>query len=595
MKFKLSSILLTLTAFLLISTRTLAASKSNCLDYYHDQSLIGQFWSPISKTQKTVYLIHATDFPPVDGVLKAGAILPASFSNKNARPLTEVFRTTVHFSLGGLVKSHDEGNWDYAEYVVMIPYESVSHRIVNLSVQDTYVVGDLQLPPGSIVLSKSRSTINRNFGPGVTVIDISKGKKPLSEKVKDVLKNINGVVIETSSEAKQHSGNVIIEGQTYTERKIFELSHLTRSNLSFGNAAFGYKGKAPILIALENISLGLVDAEMGTPLDRTEMAIKYAAAKILVPQAKKWLVDNGWYSESVNKHFLVLHQRLEKWAQENNWRPSEALDLKKSDTFQLALVLKELNSRQIETIFASYALQNNHYLRSLKIRLSATKLYNPSSTERPFFLKWLNDSLSEYDKYDRVDIIDFITRQFGHGFHNNSDYLKGLLEMLYLKPVFEIYSDNPLPKNPFRTIDDFLNAILVTHPDSLPNDAATASAIAVLNLIFKNDPSTINTSDINNWISIKYLLFRNLQAKDIYRGSLKIVFAPLNTVDTSPFNDHYTEHSVYRDLYLLKHGSIESVSQKLDLNPQFLHDFPTYKDLFQSSMSLMQIIEKYRL
>jgi hypothetical protein len=84
--------------------------------------------------------VHLTDTFPLKGILKPGGQFEATGRN------------TLHFSINAPVASHELGSWAGKRFAVLIPLEKIIDRIINLLPQDSWIFGDLVLPPGSEIL-----------------------------------------------------------------------------------------------------------------------------------------------------------------------------------------------------------------------------------------------------------------------------------------------------------------------------------------------------------------------------------------------------------------------------------------------------------
>ena len=93
-------------------------------------------------------LVHRTDHFPAGGVIK-------SFQSATG---SSRMRNTVHFTLNHSVVSNDGGNWDNKAYTIIIPLHLLpKEQIENMKDVDTWLVGDVQLPKGAIVLGAKGS------------------------------------------------------------------------------------------------------------------------------------------------------------------------------------------------------------------------------------------------------------------------------------------------------------------------------------------------------------------------------------------------------------------------------------------------------
>jgi len=109
-----------------------------------DQSFINQH--DIYNDPSQLVAIHLTDTFPDSGVIKPTFTYIPNF-----------FRDTVHFSLNGPVNAHDCGDWTKNRYAILVPFDRLleSNRVLSLGGDDTYLLGDVQLPEGSQIIAGS--------------------------------------------------------------------------------------------------------------------------------------------------------------------------------------------------------------------------------------------------------------------------------------------------------------------------------------------------------------------------------------------------------------------------------------------------------
>lgn len=110
--------------------------------YFHPEFSLGQ---PDELEPKDLVLVHLTDTFPEDGIIRTTNFF---------RP--EILRRTIHFTLNGPVVEEQQfgvGNWEKKKYVILIPFEKVMDRVEELSTDDTFILEDLELPEGSLVLA----------------------------------------------------------------------------------------------------------------------------------------------------------------------------------------------------------------------------------------------------------------------------------------------------------------------------------------------------------------------------------------------------------------------------------------------------------
>lgn len=128
--------------------------------------------SPDAATlDRRVFAVHATDFFPEDGVLKAGgARVTDSGRVRGNEPPS--FRPTIHWSLGELVRSHS-ASWEKMPFAVVVPLGGLKKQLVNLNTYDSFVLGDFKLPEGAILIAPK--DFKGKVPPGVHVETYAQG------------------------------------------------------------------------------------------------------------------------------------------------------------------------------------------------------------------------------------------------------------------------------------------------------------------------------------------------------------------------------------------------------------------------------------
>lgn len=152
------------------------ALTNNCTAYYSNSSLLkSNFQKPsLDNFRKYLTGVHVTDYFPKGGVLKAAY-------NKGMS-----MRPTVHFSLGQMVISHALGQWEKKKYAVLTPFSQMEKQLLNVFHQDTFVLGDLKLEKGSIIIVPEGETINSPTG-NLEIIRYNPEKISLRDKVNETL------------------------------------------------------------------------------------------------------------------------------------------------------------------------------------------------------------------------------------------------------------------------------------------------------------------------------------------------------------------------------------------------------------------------
>jgi hypothetical protein len=102
----------------------------------------------LSELREKLYAVHATDFLPLSGEMVAGA-KHVDPDKQDKEPPS--FRPTIHFALGQMVAEHGRHSWDSKKFGVLLPLKDLEPQLANVSPHDTFIVGNLKLPPGAVV------------------------------------------------------------------------------------------------------------------------------------------------------------------------------------------------------------------------------------------------------------------------------------------------------------------------------------------------------------------------------------------------------------------------------------------------------------
>ena len=110
--------------------------------------------------------VHLTNYFPQGGVLK-----PVGISIKLPVGSHEVYfpRETIHFALNGPVGSHMYGEWEGCKFAILIPLRLIFERIVVLSPQDTFLIGELKLPRGTEIVGATTDLQRKNAGAAALI------------------------------------------------------------------------------------------------------------------------------------------------------------------------------------------------------------------------------------------------------------------------------------------------------------------------------------------------------------------------------------------------------------------------------------------
>lgn len=113
-----------------------------------------EYFDPDFQGEKTeelkpsdMVLVHLTDTFPEDGIIHPTG---------NYRP--QILRDTTHFTVNGPVVAEQRmgvGNWEKRKFAILIPLDKVGNRVENFDTSDTFILGDVKLPSGSLVLGET--------------------------------------------------------------------------------------------------------------------------------------------------------------------------------------------------------------------------------------------------------------------------------------------------------------------------------------------------------------------------------------------------------------------------------------------------------
>lgn len=93
---------------------------------------------------RTLIAVHLTRYLPEKGYIRTMGQMQEINERLNFP------RETIHFSLNGPVTDIPfGGSWSDTKYAILIPMEKVFDRFINLSPQDAFVFGQLEIPKGS--------------------------------------------------------------------------------------------------------------------------------------------------------------------------------------------------------------------------------------------------------------------------------------------------------------------------------------------------------------------------------------------------------------------------------------------------------------
>lgn len=189
--------------------------------------------------------VHATDILPTDGLMRAGS--GADIGAEDGFSFSS-FRPTLHFALGQLVWGHAAGNWDLKKYAIIVPLSSLNSQLLNLSVDDTFILGDLKIPSNAILIDASGENVR---APGFAASNVVRAEKgtTLREAVEETLAKRGYWVFENRSKGRTHLPLNSIKGDpdvNANSPKFFSQLLASAPHVSFGIATHSLLGDAQI-------------------------------------------------------------------------------------------------------------------------------------------------------------------------------------------------------------------------------------------------------------------------------------------------------------------------------------------------------------
>jgi hypothetical protein len=207
------------------SSGRVPASSSSCIKLFQK---IGskRFDLKDLDLDNNLYAFHLTDFLPQKGMI----------SSDNAG--RSRFPSTLHFSLGEPVISHDLGNWHNKKFAVLVPMKDLKDQMLNLMAQDTFILGDLKLGKEAIlVLPKGASVPTGYLG---RIFNYEKDES-IYEAAKAANKKFSG--IELKAENAQANGKLFLNNQEVDPTKFFGKYFSDNKNLTQKLHAQTFAGK----------------------------------------------------------------------------------------------------------------------------------------------------------------------------------------------------------------------------------------------------------------------------------------------------------------------------------------------------------------
>ncbi len=87
----------------------------------------------------------------------------------------QVVRQSIHFTLNHVVESHTFGDWEKKKVAIIIPADSIKQHFVALNPIDSWCIGKMPVPPGSVVIAET-GTLPKGYRiPGVELREVLPG------------------------------------------------------------------------------------------------------------------------------------------------------------------------------------------------------------------------------------------------------------------------------------------------------------------------------------------------------------------------------------------------------------------------------------
>ncbi len=196
---------------------------------------------PLEILESKIFAVHATPILPESGTLKAGA-RDISAGDKWQGDEPPSFRPTIHFALGELVQEHSDWSWEKNPYAVVSSLKNLEGQLVNVFPHDTFVLGDLQLQEGMILLVPKGTDISK-IPQGVEVKEYD-SKTGLRQTVDSTISEKQGWHIQMKPEGVAIGSVAHIEDAEVNDSKFFQSLFEKYPHISFGTHLDPERGDA---------------------------------------------------------------------------------------------------------------------------------------------------------------------------------------------------------------------------------------------------------------------------------------------------------------------------------------------------------------
>lgn len=196
---------------------------------------------PLEILESKIFAVHATPIFPEDGVLKAG-MRDISASDKWQGDEPPGFRPTIHFALGELVQEHSRYAWEKNPYAIISPLKNLESQLVNVFPHDTFILGDLKLQEGMILLVPKGTDVSK-LPQGVEVREYSP-KTELRQAIDLIISEKQGWHIQMKPEGVAIGSVAYIENVEINDPKFFQSLFEKYPHVSFGTHTDPERGDA---------------------------------------------------------------------------------------------------------------------------------------------------------------------------------------------------------------------------------------------------------------------------------------------------------------------------------------------------------------
>lgn len=192
---------------------------------------------PLStELEEKVWAVHATKVLPENGILKP------SIRKRFGEGAVEGVSPTLHFALGGLVRSHGADVGENTPYAVITPLKTILDKTINLFVYDTFILHDWKLAPESILIVP-KGTDHSSLS--TRVVEYDSCTTTLREAIDEQISKAQGLLFDTQNNSPYVGKKATINGDININTPEF-FNTLINKNISFGDHTHSEIGHAAL-------------------------------------------------------------------------------------------------------------------------------------------------------------------------------------------------------------------------------------------------------------------------------------------------------------------------------------------------------------